>query len=121
MRRLVAGTAFAVLLVGCAAVQKAMPFLPTPAAIACAATDVEKGIENPITIVSDCPALAEVAAADLEALVMSLLMAKKANREAAMRSAVGEICVDAGFPPPPKTLNFANDNDAGKRSDAGAK
>lgn len=96
MKRLIAGATLGALLVGCAAFQKAMPYLPTPAALACAATDVEKGIENPITIVSDCPALAEVAAADLEALVMSLLMAKKAGREAAMRSAVADLCVDGG-------------------------
>ena len=81
--------ALAVVLSACAAFQSAMPYLPRPNDLACAANDIERGIENPITIVSDCPGLAQVAAADLEALVMNLLMAKRAaHRASAEHTAV---------------------------------
>jgi len=84
----------AAVLSACAAFQSAMPYLPRPNDLACAANDIEKGIENPITIVSDCPGLAQVAAADLEALVMNLLMAKQASHRAAAEHAA--VTCDAG-------------------------
>jgi hypothetical protein len=80
---------------GCAAFQKALPYLPTPKTLACIADDVEKGVENPITIVSDCPELAVVAAVDVEALITELLMAKRAQRMAAKRAGAA-YCADAG-------------------------
>ena len=82
----------------CAAFQKAMPFLPTPGDLACVATDVEKNVTNPIQIVSDCPGLAQTAIADIEALVVNLVMAKKAAHKAAAEHAA-ETCdggADAG-------------------------
>ena len=111
---LVGAMAFGTAEEGCAAFQKALPYLPTPKTLACVADDVEKGVENPITIVSDCPDLAVVAMVDVEALVTDLLMAKRAQHMAAMRAGAA-YCGDGGV----RTLNFANDNDAGR--DGGAK
>ncbi len=106
MKRLVLGALLAVLLTACAAFSRAMPYLPTPNDLACAATQVENGVTDPVAIVLACPALAVVAAADIEALIMNLVMAKRAAHRAA-----AEHAADAGV----RTLNFANDNDAGRR------
>lgn len=81
----------AVAFVGCAAFAQAMPYLPRPNDLACAANDVERGVTNPITIVADCPGLAQVAAADIEALVMNLVMAKRAAHRAAAEH-LAETC-----------------------------
>ncbi len=112
MKRLVAGGAL-VLLTGCPAFFKAVPFLPKPNDIACVANDVERNVTNPFTIIGDCPGLAETAIADVEALIVDLVAAKKAAHKAAAEHAA-EAC-DGGV----RTLNFANDNDAGRGADAG--
>ena len=78
----------------CAAFQKALPFLPKAADVECVATDVERGVTDPLRIVSDCPQLAEIAVADIEALIVNLVSAKKAAHRAAVEH--GATCSDAG-------------------------
>ena len=112
MKRLVASGVLAAVLCGCPAFFKAVPFLPKPDDVACAAKDVEKGISDPFTIVSDCPGLAQTAIADVSALVVDLLAAKKAEHRAAAEHGA-ETCSDGGV----RTLNFGNDNDAGRPKD----
>jgi hypothetical protein len=95
VKSLACGVVLCALVAGCAAFQRAMPFLPTPYDLACVADQVEKGVRNPITIVEACPHLADVAAADIEALVVNLLAAKRAERASAMRAGAS-YCSDAG-------------------------
>jgi hypothetical protein len=52
---------------------------PTAQDIACAANDIENNVTNPVQIATDCPGLAQVAAADLSALINGLLNAKTAR------------------------------------------
>lgn len=110
----VGALAVAVAVSACAAFQSAEPFLPKPNDVACVANDVERGVSDPFTIIADCPGLAQTAIADVEKLIVDLFAAKRAAHRAAAEHAA-ETC-DGGVPV--RTLNFANDNDAG-RSDAG--
>lgn len=85
----------------CAALAKDAQFLPSPSQSECVLNGVDQGL----------PALTIITSCGLEmnaiAFVESLLVGKK--RQAAHRAAMAD---DGGAP---KTLNFANDNDAGKR------
>ena len=114
MKRLAAVVALPLLLAGCPAFFKAVPFLPKPDDVACAAKEVERNVTDPFVIAKDCPGLAETAATDVEALIVYLLASKKAAHRAAAEHEA-EAC-DGG--PPVRTLNFANDNDAGRGVDA---
>lgn len=100
MRR-VAGSAFVAVAIlvasvsGCAAFQKALPYLPTPADAACAATQVERGVTDPLVIVAACPGFAQVAIADIEALIRNLLVAKQAHL-AALRASACDAGAEGG-------------------------
>ena len=110
--RHVAALLLVISLTACAAFSQAMPFLPKPNDLACVAHDVERNVTNPFTIIGDCPGLAETAIADIEALVVNLVAAKRAAHRAAAEHGA-ETC-DGGAPEAGRTLNFANDNDAGR-------
>jgi hypothetical protein len=87
----------------CASFQKVTPYLPTPDQIACAELEADKG--TPVLgIITSC-GFAQDAFEIVEHLVIGHQKAK------AMRAAAA---LDGGV----RTLNFANDNDAG-RTDAG--
>lgn len=90
---------------GCAAFQKITPYLPTPDQIACAELEADKG--TPVAgIIVSC-GFAQDAFEIVEHLVIGHQKAKAMRASAAL---------EAGAPV--RTLNFANDNDAG-RTDAG--
>lgn len=100
MKRLAGTVALVLALCGCSAFFKAVPFLPKPDDVSCAAKDVEKGISDPFVIVKDCPGLAETAMSDVAALVVDLLAAKKAAHRAAAEHGA-QVCDelrDAGAP-----------------------
>jgi hypothetical protein len=81
-RRLAALIVGAILLVGCAAFQKVVTYLPTPEQDACVIMDVERGITDPLTVIGDCH-LVDWAVDDVRRLIAGAERAKAARPKAA--------------------------------------